>query len=88
MVHASTVADPQCVHAMVAEDVLRFMVGLMVYVWFAMDAFFNMTTENKFPAVLAWLVLIPVRTLKIKFVSALTHFRSLCFSLQTSSLYT
>jgi len=88
MFRTSTAADPQCVHTMVAEDVLKFMVGLMVYVWFAMDAFFNMTSENKFPAVLAWLVLIPVRTLKIKFVSDLTHFRSVCFSLQTSSLYT
>ncbi|KAI4923323.1 hypothetical protein J4E85_008360 [Alternaria conjuncta] len=60
MVRTSTAADSQCVHAMVAEDILKFMCGLMVYVWFAMDAFFNMTNENKFPAVLAWLVLIPI----------------------------
>ena len=84
----STAADPQCVHAMVAEDILKFMCGLMVYIWFAMDAFFNMTSENKFPAVLAWLALIPVRTLKINFVSALTHLSSVYFSLQTSSLCT
>ena len=62
MVRTSTVADSQCVHAMVAEDILKFTVSLMVYTFFAVDAFFNMTGENKYPAVLAWLVLIPVRT--------------------------
>ena len=64
MVHASTVADPQCVHAMVAGDIAKFTVGLLVYAFFAVDAFSNMTGQDKYPAVLAWLVLIPVRTLR------------------------
>ena len=60
----STAADSQCVHAMVAEDILKFAAGLFVYALLAFDAFFNMAGENKCPAVLAWLVLIPVRTLR------------------------
>ena len=65
----STAADSQCIHVMVADHIIRFMAGLGVYAFLAVDAFFNMTGENKYPAVLAWLVLIPVFTLKIRFCS-------------------
>ncbi|KAH6857200.1 hypothetical protein BKA58DRAFT_55089 [Alternaria rosae] len=58
MVRASTVAESQCVHFMVAEHTAKFTAGIIVYAFFAVDAFFKMAGKDKHPAILAWLVLI------------------------------
>jgi len=88
MVRTSTATDSQCVHTMIAKDIAKFTVGFIIYAWFAVDAFFNMCGNDKHPAVLAWLVLIPVRELERTLVFALILFSSVSMSLHSWSPYT